>query len=85
MKPGTSIPGLDFLELTKGSGDNNANIVAKERSEYPSWIETLSIPLSTLGKLQKMPQEDANEKDMMRYLKLTRRLEIKNCNEEKTA
>jgi len=73
MKPGTPIPGLDFLK-------NVDPPVSKERSDYPSWINDLGKPLKTLAKLRKMKIEEADDQDQMRYLKLTRRKEIKEKN-----
>ncbi len=70
MKPGTVIEGLDFLK-------NSEPVVSKERSEYPAWVNSLATPDITLAKLRKMDEEDASDRDMMRYLKLTRRQTIK--------
>lgn len=75
MKPGTPIPGLNFL---KGKDA----IVALERSEYPEWVSDLDKPLISLAKLRRMDEEDATDKEKMRYLKLTRRLQIKANNAE---
>ena len=70
MAPGTVIEGLDFLK-------NAEPTVSKERTEYPEWVSNLAKPDTTLAKLRKMHIDDATDKDMMRYLKLTRRLTIK--------
>ncbi len=73
MKPGTVIEGLDFLK-------NSEPVVSKERTEYPTWVNDLATPDITLAKLRKMDEEDATNKEMMRYLKLTRRRSIKENN-----
>lgn len=73
MKPGTPINGLDFLK-------NADPPVSKERSEYPKWVDDLSKPMATLAKLRKMDMEEAGEKDQMRYLKLSRRRNIREKN-----
>lgn len=73
MKPGTPIAGLDFLK-------NVEPPVSKARSEYPEWIDDLAKPMATLAKLRKMNTEEAEDKDMMRYLKLMRRKHIKEKN-----
>mmetsp|Transcript_4877 Transcript_4877/g.8455 ORF Transcript_4877/g.8455 Transcript_4877/m.8455 type:complete len:113 (-) Transcript_4877:207-545(-) len=73
MKLGTPIPGLDFMK-------NEDPPVALERSEYPDWVNDLDKPMITLAKLRRMREEDATDKEKMRYLKLTRRIQIKNNN-----
>ena len=78
MKPGTPIAGLDIFK------DKDAP-VALERSEYPEWVNTLAQPMVSLAKLRKMPLEEASDKDKKRYLKLVRRLKIKEMNEEAKA
>jgi len=70
MKPGTPIQGLDVQK-------NAENIVVQEREKYDDFINNLCTPLTTLAQLRKMPVEEASQNDMKRYLKLTRRLEIK--------
>lgn len=75
MKPGTVIEGLDIFK------DKEPPVVL-ERSEYPEWIATLTTQLPSLAKLRKMPMDDATDKDMMRYLKLMRKIKIKKNNEE---
>lgn len=75
MRPGTLIPGLDIYK------DKDAP-VALDRSEYPDWLESLARPLPTLAALRRMPEEDATDRDKMRYLKLTRRVQIKKNNIE---
>ncbi len=73
MKPGTPIPGLDFL--------NNIDApVSKERSDYPVWINNLTQPSKTLASFRNMEMEESGEGDQMRYLKLTRRKTIKENN-----
>jgi len=75
MKPGTVIPGLDFFK-------NEEAPVAKDRSEYPDWVSDLAKPMTSLAALRKMPNQEASDEDMMRYLKLTRRIQIKENNLE---
>jgi hypothetical protein len=76
MKPGTPIPGLDFI---KGADPP----VALERSEYPEWINNLTQ--KSLAQLRRMSEEEATDKEKMRYLKLSRRMLIKKKNEEASA
>jgi len=73
MNPGEIIPGLNI-------GKNTDPIVVKERPEYPDYIKDLCKPPKSLAKLRKMPEEEADLNDMKRYLKLTRRLKIKDHN-----
>lgn len=75
MKPGTPIPGLDLYKDQDGP-------VVLERSAYPDWVGDLAKPLPTLAELRRMPEEEATDRDIMRYLKLTRKKEIKRKNEE---
>lgn len=78
MKAGTPIPGLDIYQ------DKEAP-VALERTEYPEWLGSLAQPMVSLARLRKMPEEQATDKDKKRYLKLVRRLKIKEKNEEAKA
>lgn len=78
MKPGTPIPGLDIYK-------DRDPPVALERSEYPAWIDNLAKKDKSLAELRRMPEEEATDKDKMRYLKLTRRMKIKKNNEEASA
>jgi hypothetical protein len=73
MKPGTPIPGLDFLKNVDAP-------VSKERSEYPDWINDLGKPMQSLARLGKMNIEEAEMGVQMRYLKLSRRKSIKESN-----
>ena len=75
MKPGTIIKGLDIF---KGQEPP----IVKERAEYPDWVDTLADPMLSLAKLRRMPNEEAQDRDILRYLKLKRRLTIKQKNEE---
>jgi Mitochondrial ribosomal protein L37 len=75
LKPGTPIPGLDIYKEKEPP-------VVLERSEYPDWLESLAKPLPSLAKLRRMPEEDATDREKMRYLKLTRRMIIKRNNAE---
>jgi Mitochondrial ribosomal protein L37 len=78
MKPGTPIPGVDVYK-------EKDPVVVLERSQYPEWVGNLAKPLPTLADLRRMPESEASDKDMMRYLKLTRRIEIKKKNAELAA
>ena len=78
MKSGTPIPGLDIYK-------DKDPLVVLARSEYPEWISNLSKPLPTLAELRRMPESEATDKECMRYLKLTRRLKIKNHHAEMAA
>ena len=76
MKPGTPIPGL---QLKTGQ----EQIVALKREEYPEWIDTLTTPKPSIAKLRKMDiNEDTPDVDLKRYLRLTRRAQIKENNAE---
>ncbi|CAB9521381.1 expressed unknown protein [Seminavis robusta] len=76
LEPGTPIQGMDFFK----GGDSQEPIVALDRNEYPGWVNTLASPLPSLAKLRKMPEEEADDKLKMRYLKLKRRMVIKESN-----
>lgn len=78
MKPGTVIPGLDIYQ-------DKDPPVALKRSEYPEWVDRLVEPLPSLATLRQMPEEEADDRLKMRYLKLTRRALIKRQNEERRA
>jgi hypothetical protein len=78
MKPGTE---LKFLAVFKGQDPPKV----LERPEYPNWINELAKPLPSLARLRKIPNEEADDKQILRYLKLTRRLAIRQRNEESTA
>lgn len=76
MKPGTPIPGL---QLKTGQ----EQIVALKREEYPAWINTLATPKPSIAKLRKMDfDENTPDVDLKRYLRLTRRAQIKENNSE---
>lgn len=75
MKPGTV---LQPLAVLKGQDPP----VVLERSQYPSWVDSLAKPNKSLAQLRKIPNEDAEEEEIMRYLKLTRRQHIRQSNEE---
>ena len=75
MKPGTAIQGLNFLKGKDGP-------VALERSEYPDWVNDLDKPIVSLARLRRMDEKDATDWEKLRYLKLTRRLKIKENNRE---
>jgi hypothetical protein len=73
MKPGTPIVGLDFLPKEPAP-------IALERSEYPEWVDSLAKPMPSIAELRRTPNEEASHSDIMRYLKLTRRIRIKQHN-----
>ena len=75
MKPGTPIAGLDLFK------DKDPPVVL-ERSEYPEWVNDLCRDLPHLAELRRMPEEEATDRDIMRYLKLTRKIKIKENNAE---
>jgi len=77
MKPGTPIPGLNFRKDVDPP-------VALPREEYPDWVNKLAEKDISLAQLRRMPEEDATDKQKMRYLKLTRRIEIKRGNDERS-
>jgi hypothetical protein len=76
MKAGTVLKPLGIL---KGQDPP----VVLERSEYPAWVDTLAAPMQTLAKLRRIPDEEAEEREIMRFLKLTRRQHIRQANAEK--
>jgi hypothetical protein len=78
MRPGTIIPGLNFLK-------DQEPVVALPREEYPDWVSTLATPQAGLAKLRRMSEEEATEREKERYLKLTRRIELKKKNAEAEA
>ena len=59
--------------------------VTLDRSEYPSWVENLPQPLPSLAVLRKIPNEEADLDQIKRYLRLTRRLEVRKNNEESSS
>jgi hypothetical protein len=75
MKPGAPILGVDIYK-------DKDPVVALARSEYPDWVGDLSKPLPTLADLRRISEAEATDKDKMRYLKLTRRIQIKKKNNE---
>lgn len=74
LKAGTPIKGLNVLK-------DQEPILALKRSEYPDWINRLAEPMPTLAQLRRMPEEEADDKLKMRYLKLKRRMLVKEQNE----
>lgn len=75
MKAGTKI---ESLAIFKGQDPP----VVKERDEYPEWVGNLTEPLPSLAKLRRIPNEEAEEKEILRFLKLNRRIRIRERNEE---
>jgi len=88
MKPGTPIPGLDFMKKDdddddgKGDGEEGGGAVALRRDEYPDWVNKLSERDVTLAQLRRMDENNATDRQKVRYLKLTRRANIKEKNFE---
>jgi Mitochondrial ribosomal protein L37 len=74
MKPGTPMTGLKIYK------DRDPPVVL-ERSEYPEWINTLEEPLISLAKLRRMDAEEATDMEKKRYLKLIRKVKIKESNQ----
>jgi hypothetical protein len=75
MKPGTVLKSLGVFK-------NEEPPVIKPREEYPAWIGDLATPSPTLAVLRRMPNEVAEDLDITRYLKLSRRLRIRQKNEQ---
>jgi hypothetical protein len=75
MKAGTT---LDSIAVFKGKDPP----VVKGREEYPDWVGKLAEPLPSLAKLRRIPNEEADDKDILRFLKLNRRIRIRQQNEE---
>jgi hypothetical protein len=74
MKPNTPLRGLDIFKSSESPP------VALDRSQYPSWLSDLSKPFITLAALRRLPLEQSTEEEQLRYLKLTRRGDIKEKN-----
>jgi hypothetical protein len=56
-----------------------------KRSEYPDWVNKLAEKDVSLAQLRKMDVSDATDKEQIRFLKLTRRVEIRTKNEASKA
>ena len=84
MKPGTPIPGLDSIypkpDPKKPADPDKTAPVAKPREEYPSWVNSLATPPPTLAYLRSIKIEEGTDYEMRRYLKLVRRIKIKEDN-----
>jgi len=76
MKPGSPMSGLDIYK----NKETNPPPVAKEESEYPAWVGRLPHGLPSLASLNKKDFHSAPDKEQKRFLKLTRRNEIRNRN-----
>jgi hypothetical protein len=72
-KAGTPIPGLAIFK------EHDPPVV---QTEYPAWFQSLKQPQPSLAQLRRMPNEEAEEKDILRFLKLQRRQQIRQQNEE---
>lgn len=75
MKAGTK---MENLGVFKGQDPP----IVRERDEYPEWVGKLTQPLPNLAKLRRIPNEEAKEKEILRFLKLNRRIRIRESNEE---
>lgn len=73
FKVGDKVPGFDLFK-------DQEPLVWKEMEEYPGWVHKLHMPHTPLAKLRKMELEEASDSEMFRYIKLTRRIEIKEAN-----
>jgi Mitochondrial ribosomal protein L37 len=78
MKPGEPLTALKIFK-------NQDPPVVLKRSEYPDWVNTLAEKDVSLAQLRKMDVSDATDKEQMRFLKLTRRVEIRSKNEASKA
>jgi Mitochondrial ribosomal protein L37 len=72
-KAGTPIPGLAIFK------EHDPPVV---QTDYPAWFQSLTQPQPSLAQLRRMPNEEAEEKDILRFLKLQRRQQIRQQNEE---
>lgn len=78
MKPGSIIPGLDFLK-------DEEQIKSKDRSEYPPWVNDLVKDQTSLAALRKIENDDATLAEMKRFIKLSRRIKLKEKNADASA
>jgi Mitochondrial ribosomal protein L37 len=74
MKPGEPLQALKIFK-------NQDAPVVLERHEYPDWINNLAQKDISLAQLRRMDEADATDREKMRFLKLTRRLAIRQKNE----
>jgi Mitochondrial ribosomal protein L37 len=75
MKPGTV---LSSLAVFKGQDPP----VTKAREDYPAWVGDLAKPMPSLAILRRIPNHDAQDSEIIRYLKLSRRKRIQGRNEQ---
>lgn len=75
MKPGTVLKSIGVLK------DKDPPVVL-ERGEYPDWVGSLATPPPSLAALRRIPNEEAEDKDIMRFLKLSRRKKVRESNEQ---
>jgi hypothetical protein len=84
MKPGETIPGIDSIypkpDPKKPADPDKTAPVAKAREEYPKWVNNLTSPPPSLAYLRSIKIEEGTDYEMKRYLKLIRRLKIKEQN-----
>ena len=78
MKAGTELQSLAVCK-----GQDPPKVLPRE--EYPEWVNTLAKPLPSLARLRRIPNDEAEDHEVLRYLKLTRRQSIRQANEESTA
>jgi hypothetical protein len=74
LKPGEPIQALKIFK-------NQDAPIIKPRHEYPDWVNTLTQKDVSLAQLRRMNVEDATDREQRRFLKLTRRMEIRAKNE----
>jgi hypothetical protein len=78
LKPGEPIQALKIFK-------NEEAPIVKPRHEYPDWVNTLAEKDVSLAQLRRMEVEDATDREQRRFLKLTRRIEIRSKNEASKA
>ena len=75
MKPGTVLKSLAVL---KGQDPP----VTLPRADYPAWLGDLVKPMPSLATLRRVSNEEAQDAEIVRYLKLNRRKRIQQRNEQ---
>ena len=75
MKPGTV---LKSLSVFKGQDPP----VTLSRADYPAWVGDLAKPMPSLATLRRVSNEEAQDADVVRFLKLNRRKRIQQRNEQ---
>lgn len=75
MKPGEKLPGMAIFK-----GQDPPVVL----EQYPEWVSNLAKPEKSLAKLRRIPNDEASDKDILRFLKLKRRFAIRESNEAKS-